>query len=66
MSEFIYEREQLTVIVLRVPRRIWDGWEYRHRDFGRAIHVLREHCIEVMGARRPPPYEDVPDPFFRG
>jgi hypothetical protein len=65
MSDFVYDRDQLTVITLRVPRRVWDHWEYRHRDFGKAIHALRENCIEIMGARTPAPYRDVPDPFYR-
>jgi hypothetical protein len=65
MSDFIVERPRLVAITIRVPCSIWNDWEYRHRDFGKAIHALRENCIEIMGARTPPPYKDVPDPFFR-
>lgn len=54
----------MAVIVLRVPRRLWDQWEYRHQHFGKAVHALRESAIEIMGARTPAPYRDVQDPFY--
>jgi len=67
MSNFTYERQELTVIVLRVPTRLWDRFEYRHQHYGRAISFLRQHCIEVMGERSSSSiYMDAPDPFFRG
>ena len=65
MSEFIVERPRVVAITLRVPAQIWHDWEYRHRDFGKAIHALRENCIDIMGAKVPPSYRDVPDPFYR-
>lgn len=65
MADFVYDRGSLTVVTLRLPRGLWDRWEYRHQDFGKAIFALRENCIEIMGARTPPAYRDVPDPFFR-
>lgn len=65
MSEFIVERPRLVAITLRVPAEIWHAWEYRHADFGKAIHALRENCIEIMGAKPRPAYQDRPDPFYR-
>jgi len=65
MAEFTYNREQLTVIVLRVPTAVWNRWEYRHKHYGKAIHVLREHCVDIMASRGlAQEYQDVPDPFF--
>jgi hypothetical protein len=65
MAEFIYNRDDTTVIVLRVPRRLWDRWEYRHQHFGKAVHALRESCIDVMAAGAASrAWQDAPDPFF--
>jgi len=67
MAEFIFERGDTVVIVLRVPRSLWDRWEYRHTHFGRAIHALRESAIEIMGAGASRAADvDRGDPFFRG
>lgn len=65
-SEFVFERDELAVVVLRVPRRVWDQWEYRHQHFGKAVHALRESAIEIMaaGAGRAS-YIDTADPFYR-
>jgi hypothetical protein len=66
MAEFIYDRDDVTVICLRVPRGLWDRWEYRHDHFGKAVHALRESCIDIMAARSAAPaYVDMPDPFHR-
>lgn len=65
MSDFIVERPRVVAITLRVPAQIWHDWEYRHADFGKAIHALRENCIEIMGAKARAPYQDRPDPFYR-
>lgn len=68
VAEFIYDRDQLTIIVLRVPRDLWQRWEFRHRDFGVAIHALREHCIEVMSVKvltSSADWQDKGDPFYR-
>lgn len=65
MAEFVYDRDDTTVVVLRVPRRLWDRWEYRHQHYGKAIHALRESAVEIMAAgtlRRHDP--DRPDPFY--
>lgn len=68
MAEFVFERGRMTVITLRVPSNVWDAWEYRHNDFGKAVHALRESAIEIMSAGsvrlEPGPIRD--DPFFRG
>lgn len=68
VADFSYERDELTVVVLRVPRILWDRWEYRHKHYGKAIHALRQHCIEVMaikGLRSSEEWVDRGDPFFR-
>lgn len=66
MAEFIYNRDDTTVIVLRVPKELWRTWEWRHAHFGRAVHALRESCIDIMAARSASPaYVDMPDPFHR-
>lgn len=51
MAEFIFDRGELTVVVLRIPRRLWDRWEYQHRDFGQAVHAARESLIEIIAGR---------------
>jgi len=66
MADFILDRDDLTVIVLRVPRRLWDRWEYRHQHYGKAIHALRESCVEIMAARSLDHYRDAGDPFYQG
>lgn len=66
MAEFIYDRDATTVIVLRVPRRLWDQWEFRHGHYGKAIHALRESAIELMAAKSLNQYgSDHVDPFYR-
>lgn len=66
MAEFIYERDATTVIVLRVPRRLWDQWEFRHGHYGKAIHAARESLVELMAAKQVSQYgTDQGDPFFR-
>lgn len=68
MAEYVYKRENsdFAVVVLRVPKALWDRWEYRHRHFGKAVHSLRESCIEIMAqGSMSQPYSDVPDPFYR-
>lgn len=65
MSEFVYRRGPLTVLVLRVPTNVWDHWEYRHQHFGKAVHAIRENCIEIMAAKTSAGYVDAPDPFYR-
>lgn len=65
MADFIFDRDGMTVIVLRVPRSLWDRWEYRHQHYGKAIHALRESCLEIMAARHLEHYKaDQSDPFF--
>lgn len=65
MAEFIYDRESMTVVVLRVPKSVWDRWEYKHQHYGKAIHALRESCIEIMAAKVVGDYRaDQVDPFF--
>lgn len=67
MAEFIFERESTTVIVLRVPTRLWNQWEYRHQHYGKAIHALRQSCIELMSVRQLAHYRpDQVDPFHLG
>jgi hypothetical protein len=69
MVEHVYHRvgAHYVVVQLRVPRLLWDRWEFRHRHFGKALHALRETCIEVMAAGPVrDSYIDAPDPFHRG
>jgi hypothetical protein len=66
VADFLYDREDLTVIVLRVPRLVWDRWEFRHGHYGKAIHALRESCVELMAAKYVSHYDrDQGDPFFK-
>jgi hypothetical protein len=66
VAEFVYDRDEVTVIVLRVPRNVWDRWEFRHGHYGKAIHALRESCVEIMAAKSIGHYDrDQADPFFR-
>jgi hypothetical protein len=68
VAEFVYEREgdQYVMVVLRVPKRLWDRYEYRHGHFGKAIYNLRETMTEWMaGHVSTRHYDDTPDPFFR-
>lgn len=66
MAEFVYDRHGTKVIVLRVPKRLWDQWESRHNHFGRAVHALRESCIDIMAARHSSGPEPLaPDPFWK-
>lgn len=65
MADFIFERDGTVMICLRVPRGLWNGWEYRHQHYGKAIHTLRESVIEIMSSRHLEHYaEDQGDPFF--
>jgi len=66
MAEFIFDRDELTVIVIRIPRRLWDKWEGQHAHFGLAIQSVREGVIDLIAARvMHSQWEDKPDPFFR-
>lgn len=66
MSDLIYNRESTTVIVLRVPKRLWDQWESKHPHFGKAVYALRESCIDIMAARHSSGPEPLaPDPFWK-
>jgi len=69
MAEFVYHREgaDYVVVVLRVPKSLWDRWEFRHKHFGKAIHALRESCIQILAEKHASHYEqDQLDPFFKG
>jgi hypothetical protein len=66
MADFTYERGGTVLICLRVPRDLWDRWEYRHQHFGQAIHVLRDSVVQTLAinvARRD--WLDQPDPFYK-
>jgi hypothetical protein len=68
VAEFVYQREGAdhVVVVLRVPKVVWDRWEFRHKHFGKAIHALRESCVEIMSTKHLSHYDrDQADPFFR-
>jgi len=67
VAEFVYDRDDLTVVVLRLPRHLWDAWEYRHGHYGKAIHALRESVMETMAHRMlvKGNWSDLPDPFYR-
>lgn len=66
VADFVFERDDTTVIVLRVPRRLWDRWESRHQHYGKAIYSLRESVLEVLAVKSlRPSSEDQGDPFWR-
>lgn len=68
MAEWVYSRdgERVVYITLRVPRSLWDQWEYRHAHFGKAIYALRESCIDIMAAQSARLHGPIqPDPFFK-
>lgn len=65
MSEFIYDRDDTTVIVLRVPRRLWDRYESSHKHFGEAIYAVRENVVAIISNRvANRSYRDTGDPFW--
>lgn len=70
MADFIYQREgapESVFIVLRVPRLLWDRWEYRHKHFGAALFALRSTVVELMAIRGlREDLTDRGDPFWSG
>lgn len=65
MADFVYDRDEMTVITLRVPRRLWMKWEFRHGHYGKAIHAARESLIDVISAKMlRTSYNDQGDPFY--
>lgn len=65
MADFYFDRDDTTVITLRVPRRLWDRYESQHKHFGQAIHRVREAVIDAMAARTMRgSYRDTGDPFW--
>lgn len=67
MTEFTIERHETVTVCLKLPRRIWDSWEYRHQHYGKAVHAARESLVELMAHRAlaASPYEDKGDPFYQ-
>lgn len=65
---WVYEKEssQDVFVTLRVPKDLWDQWEYRHKHFGAAIHRLRLTVVDLLASRCLTQREDRPDPFYRG
>lgn len=67
MADYIFDREVTTLIVIRVPKRLWDRWEYRHKHYGKAIHAIRESVIQIMAAgvvKSWSSHTDNGDPFY--
>lgn len=71
MADFIYVREDKpdhVHIVIKVPKLLWDRWEYRHRHFGAAIHALRASVVELLAIKglATDLSADHRDPFWKG
>jgi len=65
MADFIFERDQMTVIVIRIPRRLWDRFEANHAHFGLAIQSVREGVVDLLAARvMHTGWVDQGDPFW--
>ena len=66
MADFIADRADSVLIAVRVPKHLWDHFEYRHPHFGVAIHDLRETVVALLAAHclSRPRWEDKGDPFF--
>lgn len=66
MADFIFDRDQTTVVVLRLPKGLWDRWESRHQHYGKAIHALRETVTETLAVHSARgSFRDGGDPFWR-
>jgi len=69
MADYLADRDDGTILIaVRVPRDLWDRYEYRHKHFGKAIHHLKLVIIDVLAARTVSLWdsEDKGDPFYRG
>lgn len=68
MAEFIADRGDSVLIAMRVPRDLWNRYEYRHKHYGKAIHSLRGVVCDILAAHSAaaPEYVDKGDPFYRG
>lgn len=67
MADFIATRGDDTVLIaVRVPKHLWDHFEYRHKHFGVAIHQIRETMVDLLSAYCISrwSFEDKADPFF--
>jgi len=68
MADFIADRGDDTVLIaVRIPKQLWDTFEYRHPHYGKAIFAIRETVTELLAAHciHRVPYEDKGDPFYR-
>lgn len=65
---WVYEREgsRDVFVTLRLPKDLWDRWEYRHKHFGAAIYQLRLTVVDLLASRSLLQRDDRPDPFYRG
>lgn len=66
MADFVADRGDTVLIAVRVPRDLWDRYEYRHRHFGKAISQLKLVIIDLLAAHSlsSVSYEDKGDPFY--
>lgn len=68
MADYIGDREDGTVLIaMRVPKSLWDRYEYRHKHFGKAIFNLKLVLTDLLAAHviTSSSYEDKGDPFYR-
>lgn len=66
MADFIAERGDTVLIAVRVPKHLWDTFEYRHVHYGKAIANIRDTLTDLLAAHclTRVRYEDKGDPFF--
>lgn len=68
MADFIGDRGDSVLIAMRIPRDLWNRYEYRHKHYGKAIHTLKEAVCDLLAAHSlsPSHYVDKGDPFYKG
>lgn len=68
MADFIADRGDSVLIAMRVPRDLWNRYEYRHKHYGKAIATLRNVVTDILATHSLTPslYVDKGDPFYKG
>jgi len=65
MADFYFHRGDTTVIVLHVPKGVWDRFEAKHKHFGEAIHNVRNFVTDYLVASAHAWDPKHPDPFWQ-
>ena len=70
VADFIADRGDTVLIALRVPKDLWDRYEYKHQHYGKAISQLKYVVCDLLAAHSistlmSQPYVDRGDPFYR-